>query len=54
MALEDRIIKLREKALAQGKNPTPDAYQGVAKDRITAVLRDIDRDTVDQCDTVFA
>lgn len=32
----------------------PAAYQGVTKDRISAVLSEIDRDTVDQRDAVFA
>jgi len=54
MALQDRINKLREDMLAQGNDPVPAAYQGVTKDRITEVLREIDRYTTDQCDAVFA
>jgi hypothetical protein len=54
MALEDRINKLREDALAQGNDPVADAYQGVTKDRIADVLREIARYSVDQCDAVFA
>lgn len=54
MALQDLIKKLSDDALAQGKEPVPAAYQGVTKDRISNVLREIDRYTVDQCDAVFA
>ncbi len=54
MALEDRINKLRSDAIAQGIDPTADVYQGVTKNRITDVLREIDRYSVDQCDVVFA
>ncbi len=54
MALEDRINKLREDALAQGNDPVADAYQGVTKERIGKVLREIDRYSVDQCDVVLA
>lgn len=54
MALEDRIRSLREAARKKGTPPVPDAYQGVTKDRIAAVLREIDRYTADQCDVVFA
>lgn len=54
MALEDNVLKLRKEALAKRRKPVPDAYQGVTKDRIKAVLNEIDRYTVDRCDTVFA
>ncbi len=54
MALEEKIRKLRQKALAQGKEPVADTYQGVTKARIADVLREIDRYTTDQCDAVFA
>jgi hypothetical protein len=54
MALQDKIKKLREDILAQENNPVPASYQGVTKDRITDVLREIDRFTTDQCDAVFA
>lgn len=40
--------------MAQGNDPVPAAYQGVTKDRITDVLREIDRYTPDQRDAVFA
>jgi len=54
MALEEKINQLRKTALAQGKAPVPDAYQGVTKARIAAVLRAIDRHTDDLTDAVFA
>ena len=54
MALEETVTQLRKKALAQRRPPTPDAYQGVTKERIAEVLRAIDRYTVDRGDTVFA
>ncbi len=40
MALEEKIRKLRQKALAQGKEPVADTYRGVTKARIADVLRD--------------
>jgi hypothetical protein len=54
MALEEDVTQLRKKALAQRRKPTPDAYQSVSKERIAAVLREIDRYTPDCADTVFA
>jgi len=39
MALQDQVKKLRDDAIAQGKEPVPDAYQGVTKERISEVLR---------------
>ena len=54
MALQDQINKLRADLVAQDKDPVPLAYQGVTKDRITDVLREIDRYTLDQRDAVFA
>jgi len=54
MALEDRVHKLRADELAQGRDPVPDAYQGVTKEHISTVLHEIARDTPDQCDAVFA
>ena len=47
MALEEIVTKLRKQALAQRRQPTPDAYQGVSKARIADVLREIDRYTPD-------
>ena len=54
MALDDRIEKLRNDALAEGQAPVPDAYQGVTKARIIEVLTVIDRHSVDLVDAVFA
>jgi hypothetical protein len=54
MALEEKINKLREEALAQGKDPVPDSYQGVTRTRIIEVLKTIDRHTDDLTDAVFA
>ncbi len=54
MALEDKVKKLREEISAQGGNPAPKVYQKVSKARISAVLREIDRYSADQCDAVFA
>jgi hypothetical protein len=54
MALQDRINQLREDMLAQGNAPVPAVYQGVTKDRISDVLREIDCLTTDQRDAVFA
>lgn len=54
MALQEVVAQLRKKALAQRRQPVPDTYQGVSKERIAEVLREIDRYTVDQCDAVFA
>lgn len=45
---------LRTDALAQGENPAPETYQGVSKDRITAVLQAIDLYSTDLRDAVFA
>lgn len=54
MALQENVKQLRDDAIAQGEEPVPVAYQGVAKKRISEVLRAIDRYTVDQRDAVFA
>ena len=54
MALQDVVTRLRKKARAEGRQPVPDAFQGVTKERIAEVLRAIDRDTLDQRDAVFA
>lgn len=54
MALQEVVTQLRKKALAQRRQPVPDTYQGVSKERITEVLREIDRYTIDQRDAVFA
>ncbi len=54
MTLQEIVSNLRKQALAERRNPTPDAYQGITKARIEAVLRAIDRYTLDQRDAVFA
>ena len=54
MTLQDKINALRVDLLAQGKNPVPETYQGVSKNRITAVLQEIDLYTADLRDAVFA
>lgn len=54
MALEEDVTQLRKKALAQRRKPVPDVFQGVTKERIADVLREIDRYTPDCADTVFA
>lgn len=54
MALQDKVKQLRDDAIEQKKNPVPSAYQGVTKERVSAVLREIDRYSDDQRDAVFA
>lgn len=52
MGLDSDVKKLR--ADAGGKNPLPATPQGINKDRISAVLAVVDRDSADQRDVVFA
>ena len=54
MAIADKVVELRTRLTATGDESVPDAYQGVTKDRIGEVLREIDRYTTDQRDAVFA
>jgi len=54
MQLADRILAMREEALARGEEPVPDSLQGVTKKRIADVLRALDLETVDRVDAVFA
>lgn len=54
MQLADKIMAMREAALARGEEPVPDVLQGVTKDRIAEVLRALDLETTDQVDAVFA
>jgi hypothetical protein len=54
MLLQDTVNNLLKTLSAQGKDPVPSAFQGVTKDRITDVLREIDCYTADQRDAVFA
>jgi hypothetical protein len=55
MALHDDVAALREHRIRQTGRAVPDAYQGVTKDRVRAVLRRIDLgDNADLVDGVFA
>ena len=54
MQLAEKIMAMREEALARGKEPVPDAFQGVSKSRIAEVLQALDLLTVDRVDAVFA
>ncbi len=54
MLLADRIMAMRNEALARGHKPVPESLQGVTKDRIAEVLRALDLESSDQVDAVFA
>jgi len=54
MQLADKILAMREDAIARGVAPVADVLQGVTKDRIAEVLRALDLETTDQVDAVFA
>jgi hypothetical protein len=55
MALHDTIAEMRENRIKKTGRAVPDAYQGVTKDRIRAVLRRIHLgDNADLVDNVFA
>ncbi len=54
MSLEDKVRELRQEAIAAGRPPVPEQFQGVSKERIALVLSVLDRGTRDQVDTVFA
>lgn len=54
LALEDRIIQIREEAIKAGTQPIPDILQGIAKNKIKAVLQQLDLTTSDQIDTAFS
>jgi hypothetical protein len=54
MQLADKILAMREEAIARGVAPVADVLQGVTKDRIAEVLRALDLETPDQVDAVFA
>lgn len=54
MLLADKILAMREEAIARGGAPVADVFQGVTKDRIAEVLRALDLETPDQVDAVFA
>jgi hypothetical protein len=54
MGLNERVQKLRDAAIARGKQAIPDRLQGVTKQRIAEVLRVLDLETPDMIDAVFA
>lgn len=54
MGLEARVRMLLEAAKASGCAPVPDRLQGVSKARVAAVLRELDLETQDRVDAVFA
>lgn len=54
MQLSEKIMVMREEALARGDEPVPTSLQGATKDRIAEVLRALDLETTDQVDAVFA
>jgi len=54
MQLAEKIMAMREEALARGAEPVPEVLQGVTKDRIAEVLRALDLETSDRVDAVFA
>lgn len=54
MQLADKILAMREEAIARGVAPVADVLQGVTKDRIAEVLRALDLETTDRVDAVFA
>ncbi len=54
MQLAEKIMAMREEALARGEEPVPEVLQGVTKHRIAEVLRALDLETTDRVDAVFA
>lgn len=52
--LSEKIMLMREDALARGEEPVPASLQGATKDRVAEVLRALDLETADQVDVVFA
>jgi hypothetical protein len=54
MILHERIQQLREEAASRGAELIPNAFQGVTKEKIAAVLGRIDRQTPDLVDAVFS
>lgn len=53
MTIAEKVVELRGQIIAAGNEPVPDKYQGVTKDRVSEVLREIDRYNLDQHDAVF-
>ena len=54
MQLSEKIMLMREEALARGEEPVPVVLQGATKERIAEVLRALDLETTDQVDVVFS
>jgi hypothetical protein len=54
MALEEKVIALRDSAVQAGRDPVPSSLQGVTKDRIRAILKGISRESPELVDVVFA
>jgi hypothetical protein len=54
MALEENVSKIRAERLKAGHPPVPAKLQGVTKTRIRQVLQEIDKDSADLVDVVFA
>ncbi|MEQ1893384.1 MAG: BsuBI/PstI family type II restriction endonuclease [Planctomycetota bacterium] len=54
MQLADKIVAMREDAIARGEAPVADMLQGVTKVRIAEVLRALDLETADRVDAVFS
>jgi len=54
MRLDERIQKMRQKAIADGNGPVPSSFQGVGKERIHEVLETLDLNHSDIVDAVFA
>lgn len=54
MQLADKVAAMREAALAQGRAAVPNVLQGVSKARIVEVLRELDLETPDRVDAIFA
>ncbi len=52
--LDDVVRARRERAIEQGREPVPEAFQGVSKARIRATLRVWGEDSSDTVDAVFA
>jgi BsuBI/PstI restriction endonuclease domain len=54
LQLSDKIMGMREAAVARGESPVATILQGVTKARIAEVLRALDLETADRVDVVFS
>ena len=54
MKLDEKAQAMREEALRLGREPVPSTLQGVTKERVTDVLRLLERASEDSVDAVFA